>query len=198
MNKLMGFYELKELAIPTIPWKQYKPGVELSDKYLWTIRSAVFRGDDLNLPRLVGKKADEAMSFANDLYKRLNDNGIVVYYPYFIANKSGTLNVYLDKIVIEAVKDDLWNLVTNQDLDVSLIFDNQNNILSSYGDLSFLNDEEIQLLLKYAKKISAIYKNELLEGNTILLEWSFASSCNLNKEPIDDPYLVFYEVRTTK
>ena len=48
------------------------------------------------------------------------------------------------------------------------------------------------------KKISAIYKNELLEGNTILLEWSFASSCNLNKEPIDDPYLVFYEVRTTK
>ena len=49
MNKLMGFYELRELSIPTIPWKEYFPGVELSDEFLWTIRSAVNHGDDLNL-----------------------------------------------------------------------------------------------------------------------------------------------------
>ena len=60
MNKLMGFYELRELSIPTIPWKEYFPGVELSDEFLWTIRSAVNHGDDLNLPRLVGKTAGEA------------------------------------------------------------------------------------------------------------------------------------------
>lgn len=46
---------------------------------------------------------------------------MVVYYPYFVAQKSGTLNIHLDKIIIEAVKDDLWNLVTDQKLDVSLI-----------------------------------------------------------------------------
>ncbi len=194
----MGFYELRDLAIPTIPWKEYKPGIELPNNYLWTIRSAVVRGNDLNLPRLIGKPANEAIAFADNLYKRLDGNGIVIYYPYFIAHKSGTLNVFLDKIVIEAIKNDLWNLVTNQDLDVSMAFDCQNNLISSYGNKEFLNKIEINQLLKYAKKISSIYRDELLEGNTILLEWSFASSCNTDKEPIDEPYLVFYEVRTTK
>ena len=198
MNKLMGFYELRDLSIPTIPWKEYKPGTILSDKYLWTIRSAVIRGNDLNLPRMVGKPAEEATAFANDLYKRINHNGLVIYYPYFIAHKSGTLNIFLDKIVVEAIKNDLWNLVTNQDLDVSLVFNRQDEIISSYGDEKFLSADEIKLLLKYSKKIMGIYRNEILDGNTILLEWSIASSCDINKTPIDDPYLVFYEVRTTK
>ena len=98
MNKLMGFYELRELSIPTIPWKEYFPGVELSDEFLWTIRSAVNHGDDLNLPRLVGKTAGEATTFADNLYKQLYKKGMVVYYPYFVAQKSGTLNIHLDKI----------------------------------------------------------------------------------------------------
>ncbi len=198
MNKLMGFYELRDLAIPTIPWKEYKPGIELSNNYLWTIRSAVVSGNDLNLPRLIGKSANEAVAFANNLYKQLDGNGIVIYYPYFIAHKSGTLNVFLDKIVIEAIKDDLWNLVTNQDLDVSMTFDRQNHIITSYGNKEFLDNNEINQLLKYAKKICSIYRDEILEGNTVLLEWSFASSCNIDKKPVDEPYLVFYEVRTTK
>ena len=198
MNKLMGFYELRDLAIPTIPWKEYKPGIELPNNYLWTIRSAVVRGNDLNLPRLIGKSATEAVAFANNLYKRLDGNGIVIYYPYFIAHKSGTLNVFFDKIVIEAIKDDLWNLVTNQDLDVSMTYDRQNHLISSYRNKEFLDSNETNQLLKYAKKISSIYRDEILEGNTILLEWSFASPCSIDKEPIDEPSLVFYEVRTTK
>lgn len=198
MNKLMGFYELRDLAIPTIPWKEYIPGTKLSDEYLWTIRSAVNYGNDLNLPRLVGKPAHEAISFANDLYKRLNGRGIVIYYPYFIAHKSGTLNVLGDKTVIEAVKDDLWNLVTDQNLDVSLVIDKYDNIISSYGDLELLSSDELKTLIMYSKKILRIYRNEIIEGNTVLLEWSFASSCNKEMHPIDNPYLVFYEVRTTK
>lgn len=198
MNKLMGFYELRELSIPTIPWKEYKPGTGLSDEYLWTIRSAVNYGNDLNLPRLVGKSAREANIFADDLYRKLNGKGIVIYYPYFIAHKSGTLNVYYDKTVIEAVKDDLWNLVTDQNLDVSLVIDKQDNIISSYGDTKLLSGEELNKLIMYSKKIFGIYRNEILEGNTVLLEWSFASSCNKEMQPVGESYLVFYEVRTTK
>lgn len=198
MNKLMGFYELRELSIPTIQWEEYKPGVELSDDFLWTVRSAVNCGNDLNLPRLVGKNAEEAMKFADDLYKKISNNGIVVYYPYFIAHKSGTLNVYYDKTVIEAVENDLWNLVTYQNIDVSLTINKENNIISSYGKSDFLSNEEIEKLMIYSRKIHGIYRNEIIDGNTILLEWSFAYSCNKNKQPVGDPYLVFYEVRTTK
>lgn len=198
MNKLMGFYELRELSIPTIPWEEYKPGIKLSDDYLWTVRSAINTGNDLNLPRLVGKSADEAIKFADDLYKKIRDHGMVVYYPYFIAHKSGTLNIYYDKTVIEAVENDLWNLVTYQNTDISLSIDRGNKIISSYGKSDFLTTEEIEKLMFYSRKIYGIYRDEIIEGNTILLEWSFASSCNQNKQPIGEPYLVFYEVRTTK
>lgn len=198
MNKLMGFYELKSMSLPTIPWEEYKPGVILSNDILWTIRSAMVRGNDLNLPRLVGETAEEAMNFANKLYNQIQDKGMVIYYPYFIAHKSGTLNVYYDKTVIEAVDKDLWNLVTNQDIDVSLIYDKSSTLFSSSGNRAFLTKEEINKLLLYSKKISGMYRSELIEGNTVLLEWSFASSCNIYKKPIGNPYLVFYEVRTIK
>jgi len=198
MNKLMGFYELRELSIPTIPWKEYQPGVKLSDEFLWTIRSAVNHGNDLNLPRLVGKTANEALKFADDLYNQIHQKGMVVYYPYFVAHKSGTLNVYYDKTIIEAVKDDLWNLVTDQKLDVSLTIAKDNDIVSSYGNQNFLSREEVEQLMLYSRKIFGIYRNEIIDGKTILLEWSFASSCNKNKQPVGEPYLVFYEVRTVK
>lgn len=198
MNKLMGFYELRNLSLPTIPWREYTPDVIFHDEYLWTVRSAVFFGNDMNLPRLVGKEASEAMKFANKIYKEINKNGIVVYYPYFIAHKSGTLNVHRNKTIIEAVDDDLWNLVTNQDMDVSLTYDNNNTLISCYGNEKFLTNEEIEQLLFYARSIARTFRDELIEGCSMLLEWSFASSCNKEMKLIGEPYLVFYEIRTIK
>ena len=87
MNKLMGFLELKEMSLPSIPWKQYTGNEKLDEKYLWTIRSAVYRGEDLNLPRLVGEDAENATKFAENLLYKLGNNGMVIFYPYFIANK---------------------------------------------------------------------------------------------------------------
>lgn len=196
MNKLMGFYELKESSLPTIPWQLYTPAVQLDNTKLWTIRSAVNRGDDLNLPRLVGKNAVEAKQFADNLYEKLRDKGIVIYYPYFIAHKSGTLNVFYDKIIVEAVKKDLWNLVTLQDVDVSIKFDSEMNITDIHGNVNFFEGKEINELLSNVKKIRHIFREDLLEGKSILLEWSYASNCNTNNEVADEQYLVFYEART--
>ena len=63
MNKLDGFYQLKTLTLPTVDWVEYK-GQSLDRDILWTVRSAVFSGDDFNLPRAVGVSADEAERFA--------------------------------------------------------------------------------------------------------------------------------------
>lgn len=87
----------------------------------------------MNLPRLVGKTADEAKIFADELYKKIGNNGIVIFYPYFVAHKSGTLNISYDNIIVEAVNKDLWNLVTNQDLDVSLSYSYDGTLLSYHG-----------------------------------------------------------------
>lgn len=104
MNKLMGFLELKEMSLPSIPWKQYTGNEKLDEKYLWTIRSAVYRGEDLNLPRLVGEDAENATKFAENLLYKLGNNGMVIFYPYFIANKS---KILLDQILI-GIDYSLW------------------------------------------------------------------------------------------
>ena len=196
MNKLMGFYELKASSLPTIPWEIYTPDVKLDNTKLWTIRSAVNNGDDLNLPRLVGKSAVEAKQFADKLYKQMEGKGIVIYYPYFIAHKSGTLNVFQDKVIIEAVEKDLWNLVTYQNVDVSINFDSEMRISSIFGNEKFLHDDEVNNLIIYVKKIKQMFRDDLLEGNSVLLEWSYASNYSINNDDVSGQYLVFYEART--
>lgn len=195
MNKLMGFLELKEMKLPSVPWKQYTGEEKFEDKYLWTVRSAVYRGNDLNLPRSVGESSKISKKFADQLLKEMNDNGIVIYYPYFIANKSGTLEVRRDKVIIEAVKNDLWNLVTYSDREVTIITDTEDN-KSIIGNADFMSDKELNNLNKHIPEIRKLFRNDLLQGKSALLEWSFAQSCNSNKEPIGEEYLVFYEART--
>lgn len=194
MNKLMGFLELKSLNLPAVPWKEYTGEEFLQNDLLWTIRCAVFRGQDLNLPRLVGGVADQAKSFADKLLSQLHNNGMVIYYPYFIANKSGTLEVRSNRIIIEAVQSDLWNMVTFSDREVTLQYIDDEEIVD--GNEQFLSETERKMLLSYVREVRRAFRDEMLTGKSILLEWSFAQNCNLNKHPVGDEYLVFYEARS--
>ena len=177
VNKLLGFYELRDSSLPSIPWRTYTPGTTLDGDRLWTIRSAVMNGNDLNLPRLVGRPARESEQFADRLYRRLGDRGMVVYYPYFVAHQSGTLEVSLGSVTIEAVADDLWNLVSEHKLNVSLTFDADGHLTSSKGDREFLPRWLLQKLLGYARNVRSMFRDDLLEGRSVLLEWSLASDC---------------------
>lgn len=194
MNKLMGFYELKSMNLPSIPWRAYTGTEELTNDKLWTIRSAVFKGDDLNLPRMVGEVGEKAKAFADSLLGDIQENGMVIYYPYFVANKSGTLNIFLNDVVIEAVKDDLWNLVTYSDRDVTIRINGSEQQID--GNKDFLSELEKSEILRYVPEIRKLFRDYLLEGKSILLEWSYAQDSSSNKEPIGDEYLVFYEIRT--
>lgn len=194
MNKLMGFYELKNMKLPSIPWEKFEAKKDLDEDILWTVRTAVYHGDDLNLPRKVGVCAKDAKEFADSVSKDLKDNGMVIYYPYFIANKSGNINIFHNKVVIEAVKDDLWNLVTYSDREVTIIISDDKVEIS--GNSDFLSKKEIEELLSHVKEVKQIFRGELIEEKSILLEWSYATNCDCHKQPKGDEYLVFYEVRT--
>lgn len=194
MNKMMGFYELKESGLPAIRWKEFEKTTSLDKRNLWTIRSAVQRGSDINLPRLVGACAEEAEEFALELYEKIKNNGMVIYYPYFLAEKSGTVNVYKDKIVIEAVKEDLWNLVSYSDCEVTILI--QGEQIDFCGNRYFINQNELMELLLYAKRIRGMFRQELVEGKSVLLEWSYAYDSDIEKKRIGKNYLIFYEIRT--
>lgn len=119
---------------------------------------------------------------------------MVIYYPYFLAEKSGTLNVFSDRIIIEAVKDDLWNLVTYQDKEVTIII--QDEEIKYIGNQDFIKACELDELQYYVKEVKRMFRDELFEGKSILLEWSYAYECDSHKNKIGKRYLVFYEART--
>ena len=194
MNKLLGFYELRDSMLPTIPWKQYVDGTILETNIFWTVRMAVHHGEDLNLPRRVGVTAEEATKFAKLMIQKYGENGIVIYYPYFLAEKSGTLNIFGDRIVIEAVKEDLWNLLTYSKKDVTIIVNG--NETQYIGKKDFINVNELEELMSYVKEVKYLFRDEIVEGKSILLEWSYAYKCDLNKNRMGERYLVFYEART--
>lgn len=194
MNKMMGFYELKESGLPAIRWEEFEKTTSLDSRNLWTIRSALQKGSDINLPRLVGERAEKAEKFALELYEKIKDNGMVIYYPYFVAEKSGTLNIYKDKVVIEAVKEDLWNLVTYSDCEVTIVI--QEEKMEFRGNKEFLNQNELMELMLYARKVKGMFRYELIEGKSVLLEWSYAYDSDIEKKRIGSNYLIFYEIRT--
>ena len=51
-------------------------------------------------------------------------------------------------------------------------------------------------LLSHVKEIRKLFRGELLEGQSVLLEWSLAQHCDIHKTPLGEAYLIFYEVRT--
>lgn len=194
MNKLEGFLALRKSGLPSVPWKEYTKDTKLDKEILWTVRSAVAKGEDLNLPRIVGVVAEVAKTFADELLNTLEKNDLVLYYPYFIALKSGVIDISRERVVIEAVKDDLWNLVTNNKKDVTIIFDQDN--LDFVGNADFISQEELFSLIDFCVIIKNKFTNEINTGKSILLEWSFACKADMNKEQVGKPSLVFYEIRT--
>lgn len=78
MNKLMVFFELQDMSLPSIPWREYTGREYLRDDLLWTVRSAVFHGDDLNLPRLVGANSKDAKESADHLLEEFVEHGNIV------------------------------------------------------------------------------------------------------------------------
>lgn len=191
----MGFYELRSLQIPAVSWNEFTHDTQLDNHILWTVRVAVENSFDISLPRAVGVTADEATARAHELLEKYGPGGIVVYYPYFIAEKSGIMEVSQNKTVIEAVQGDLWNMATyGCRKDVTIICKDKG--FEYMGNKRFLSDDSLKKLLNSAAILKKHFRDELAEGLSILAEWSFAYNTDTTKKPIGDVYLVFYELRS--
>ncbi len=145
----------------------------------------------------------------------------MVYYPYFIAQKSGVLDISCHRTIVEAVDKDLWNLVTHGRRNVTVIFTSSlqdeggrqgeecnggaeglkpswvagGDDVQYFGDEAFLERNEIDELLKCSAVIRGRFREKLSEGKSILAEWSFAFNTDIRHEPLGARYLVFYELR---
>lgn len=195
MNKYMGFYELKSSSLPSVPWQVFTRETVLDPGLLWTVRMAVESSNDINLPRAVGVSSEEALEKAKTFSEEYNGKGFVIYYPYFIALKSGVLDISSDRTVLEAVEKDLWNLVTYGKKNVTVIVPKDLQGIQYFGQESFLEEKEFEELMKYSNIIRGRFRDEISEGKSALVEWSFAYNTDIRNEPIGSRYLVFYELR---
>lgn len=194
----MGLYQLKSINIPTVAWRIFTRETVLDAGLLWTVRVAVEDGDDISLPRIVGARCEEAMKKGGEFLDMYSGRGIVIFYPYFIAEKSGVLDIGSSKTVIEAVDMDLWNLVTygRKNITVVLSYAGEHEQSMYYGDSKFLSQAEIDELKKYSAVIKGKLRDELSEGKSALAEWSYAYDTDTGRKPIGAKYLVFYELRS--
>lgn len=196
MNKLEGFYELDKMKIPSIPWRPFTGKENLDPKLLWTVRVAVQTGKDFNLPRVIGVSAEEAQAKGKEFLASFSEEDLVVYYPYFLAIKSGMIDIQENRTIIEAVDKDLWNLTTRGHKDVTIIVNHRNDDFSVYGNGNFLEKAEVDELLKYAAQIRSIHREAIFANSSVLVEWCYAVNTNIRREVVGDKYLVFMECRT--
>ncbi len=195
MNKLEGFYELEKMGIPVIPWQPFTGQKALDDNLLWTVRVALLRGNDFNLPRAVGVTAQEALSIGREYLARFSPDDLIIYYPYFIALKSGVIDIQSTRTIIEAVDKDLWNLTTLGLRDVTIIIDHLTGDVSTYGQAEFLDHDEVTELMNYARRIRAIHRDYIFASSSVLMEWSYAVNTNVGRELLSNKYLVFMECK---
>lgn len=196
MNKLQGFYEMKRMGIPVVPWKPYTGKETFEPECLWTVRVAVQDGFDFNLPRAVGVNAGEALAKARQFLTKLSAEDLVVYYPYFIAIKSGILEIQADKTILEAVEKDLWNLTTLGKKNLTIVINRHTGTVCKYGEEDFLSAEETAEIMHYAEKIRRSYRQYIFGSSSLLLEWHYALHCDAHGNPVGDKYLVFTECKS--
>ncbi len=196
MNKLDGFFKLNSINLPTVEWKAFQPGIKFSNDHLWTVRCAVMRGKDFELPRLIGAEAIAAQKFAENLYSKLGAGGLVIYYPFFVAELSGTLIVSQTAAEIECVRGDLWNLVDSGHTDGTLKYDFASDKLMELTNTNALTSERTAELVNCASVLRRSFRDELAEGSSIYTEWSYAFEVNEKKLPHGQAFLVFYELKT--
>lgn len=193
MNRIQDYYVLNQLDLPTIPWERYYHSTPLNKDILWTIKSEVLKGDDTNLPKKIGVTAKEAKAFGKNLYKQLDRGQMVYCYPYFCAVKSGIIDINYDRVAIEAVKDDIANLVSNHKVDVTMIF--KDDDLDIIGDENFLTRDEVLELIDCSVSIKKQCAGDIEFGKNFMFHWSYVYETSTKKEPVGNKNLVFYKIK---
>ena len=104
----------------------------------------------------------EANEKLKELYRKYKENRHSRVLSFFCCKKSGTLSVSQNQWVIEAVEGDLWHLVDESKVDVTMV-KNHNKSWQFTGQSSFLTDLEIKELEKHISMVLLTFR-KLIKG----------------------------------
>lgn len=217
MNILQNDYVLKSLDLPRIEWKQYFTDTEFAQNILWSIKVEEIPKPGVNkklepvkkkflLPfyrkkdkqkevhGLIGVDAKTAKEFAKKHQKHLNAyREIILYYPYYTVVKSGILDINRTRIVIEGTAGDIKNLTTNHQVQVTMIFTEDD--MSIVGDEAFFQQNEVLPLIDYGREIRKMTAQDMEQGKNIQLSFSYVYRTSEVLKPEGELQLIFYQFR---
>ena len=106
---------------------------------------------------------DKVLAKVDQFSKKAKKDFVIAVYPSWKLYKSGTLLIEPKRIIIEACKGHVAELMREGNCQLRLIYSSDKKLKESSGDGKFLNSNERQKILKSTNKISR--KN-------IILEWA--------------------------
>ncbi|MDO5520019.1 MAG: hypothetical protein Q4G58_05965 [bacterium] len=193
MYVLQNSYILDYLDLPTIPWEQCYTTSTLDDSILWTVKNEPYGEKQGKIYGRIGITSNEAKAYISSEYKNLEHKRMLIYYPYYTATKSGTIDLSYDRIVIEAVEGKIENLKKKHRVNETIIFRDES--IEIFGDEDYMTKEETLTLIDYAKQLKKRASTELEFGKNLIFYWSFVQETKRNMIPRDETRLLFHQIK---
>ncbi len=193
MYVLQNSYILDYLDLPTIPWEQCRTTSTLDDSILWTVKNEPYTADQGKIYGRIGITSSEAKAYISSQYENLERKRMLIYYPYYTAVKSGTIDLSYDRIVLEAVEGKIENLKKNHRVNETIIFREES--IEIFGDENFMTREETLSLIDYAKQLKTRTGKELEFGKNLIVYWSIVQETKRNMIPRDKSQLLFHQIK---
>lgn len=170
MNIADNVLLIDQWGLPHPDWEFVKSSVDLKrhhqikDYCGWTIR-VLWRGKQFKKPLYINWLAKEKVAKEIDqLAKKAKKDYLIVTYPSWIPQKSGTLLIEKNRIIIEACQGKITRLMREGICDVGYQISKLGQVQSSWGNRHFLTRVEKKKIIDALAKIPQ--KN-------IMLEWAF-------------------------
>lgn len=215
MKILQNHYLFNCLDLPTVEWKQYFPSTELDNELLWTIKieskntvdkpqkkkkdpiqkfiSSIPMLNERRQTTYIGIDADSAQKIGNKFCKKLGTGEIVLYYPYYTVVKSGIIDINAERTVIEASKGSIQNLIKENNVDITMIF--KDDDLEIVGDDKFFDLKESIELVDCCKSIKKSCARDIDSGKNLQFYWSFVYKTNVYLKPEKGLKLIFFHYK---
>ena len=170
MNIIDNILLMDQWGIPHPDWEFVKSSADLKrhhqikDYCGWTIRVA-WTGSRFKKPLYVNWLAKEKVPQEIDrLAKQAKKDYLIITYPSWIPQKSGTLLIENNRIVIESCQGQITRLMREGQCDAGYQLGKSGRIQDSWGNQNFLANREKKQI------ISALAK---IPEKNIILEWAF-------------------------
>ncbi len=193
MYVLQNSYILDYLDLPTIPWEPCHTTATLDDSILWTVKNEPYQPNQGKIYGRIGITSSEAKAYISSEYSNLKHKRMLIYYPYYTAVKSGTIDLSYDRIVIEAVEGKIENLKKNHRVNETIIF--RQDSIEIFGDEDYMTREETLTLIDYAKQLKKRAATEIEFGKNLIFYWSIVQETKRNMIPRDETKLLFHQIK---